>query len=97
MVLHDPKPFVLQMGLDDFYVTYQINAFTRDAARQALICSELRQNIQDICNEVGIELLSPHYRAVRDGNMITIPASYLPEDYKIPSIKVKVENQNDKS
>lgn len=97
LVLHDPKPFVLQMGLDDFYVTYQINAFTRDAARQALICSELRQNIQDVCNEVGIELLSPHYRAVRDGNMITIPASYLPEDYKIPSIKVKVENQNDKS
>lgn len=88
-ILKEPKPFVLQTSLDDFYVAYQINAYTREANKQALIYSELHQHIQDCCNEVGIEILSPHYRAMRDGNMITIPASYLPEDYKAPGFIVE--------
>lgn len=95
-ILQDPKPFVLQTSLDDFYVSYQINAYTKDVKKQAIIYSTLHQNIQDVCNERGIEILSPHYRAARDGNSTTIPADYLPEDYKAPSFNVKMENTNDK-
>ncbi len=91
MILSDPSPFVLQTSLDDFYVSYQINAYTKEACRQAMVYSNLHQNIQDICNERGIEILSPHYRAARDGNMITIPAEYLPKDYKSPSFNVRVD------
>lgn len=87
-VLHDPKPFVLQTGLEDFYVSYQINAYIREANKQSDIYSELHQNIQDVCNEKGIEIMSPHYRAARDGNMTTIPESYLPEDYKAPGFNI---------
>lgn len=72
-LLHSPEPFVLQTGLDDFYVSYQINAYTREPAKQATIYSELHQHIQDCCNEAGIEIMSPHYRAMRDGNASTIP------------------------
>ena len=89
-ILEEPTPFVLQTSLDDFYVSYQINAYTREAGRQALIYSSLHQNIQDICNERGIEILSPHYRAARDGNMTTIPAGYLPRDYKAPAFNVNL-------
>ncbi|HNQ62003.1 MAG TPA: mechanosensitive ion channel [Bacteroidia bacterium] len=89
-ILKDPKPFVLQTSLDDFYVSYQINAYVREANLQAVIYSELHQNIQDICNERGIEILSPHYRAARDGNMVTIPANYLAKDYVAPSFNVKI-------
>lgn len=96
LILDKPKPFVLQTSLEDFYVSYQINAYTREAGKQALIYSNLHQNIQDVCNERGIEILSPHYRAARDGNMTTIPADYLPNDYKSPSFNVKVETSNDK-
>lgn len=96
LILDEPKPFVLQTSLEDFYVSYQINAYTREAEKQALIYSNLHQNIQDVCNERGIEILSPHYRAARDGNMTTIPADYLPNDYKSPSFNVKVETSNDK-
>jgi small-conductance mechanosensitive channel len=85
MLLKEPKPFVLQTSLEDFYVTYQINAYTKDANKQAKIYSDLHSNIQDSCNEAGIEILSPHYRAARDGNQSAIPASYLPKDYKVPS------------
>ena len=89
LILNDPKPFVLQTSLDDFYVSYQINAFIREANKQAVIYSNLHQNIQDVCNERGVEILSPHYRAARDGNMITIPANYLDKDYKMPAFNVK--------
>ncbi len=93
LVLKDPTPFVLQTSLDDFYVSYQINAYVREANKQAVIYSDLHQNIQDLCNERGIEILSPHYRAARDGNMTTIPANYLDKDYKAPSFNVNVKNE----
>jgi len=80
LLLKEPRPFVLQTSLDDFYVSYQINAYTKEANKQATIYSQLHSNIQDCCNEVGIEILSPHYRAERDGNMTTIPANYLSKD-----------------
>ena len=91
LLLKEPEPFVLQTSLDDFYVAYQINAYTREANRQAGIYSNLHQNIQDCCNEVGIEILSPHYRAARDGSMTTIPANYLDKDYKAPNFKVSID------
>ena len=89
LVLKDPQPFVLQTSLEDFYVAYQINAYVREANKQAAIYSNLHQNIQDVCNENGIEILSPHYRAARDGNQSTIPSDYLPKDYEAPSFNVK--------
>ena len=72
-VLKDPKPFVLQIALDDFYCSYQINVYTNEANQMSNIYSDLNQNIQDIFNREGLELLSPHYRAQRDGSEVTIP------------------------
>ncbi len=91
-ILYEPKPFVLQTSLDDFYVSYQINAYTKEPNKQADIYSALHQNIQDVCNERGIEILSPHYRSARDGNTTTIPTSYLSKDYKAPSFNVTLNN-----
>lgn len=87
-ILDEPKAFVLQTSLDDFYVSYQINAYTNNSHAMSRIYSELHQNIQDKCNEADIEIMSPHYSAVRDGNMTTIPQNYLGEDYKIPSFRI---------
>jgi hypothetical protein len=50
----------------------------------------LHQNIQDVCNERGIEIMSPHYRAARDGNKITIPENYLDKEYQAPSFSVNL-------
>jgi small-conductance mechanosensitive channel len=72
-VLAEPAPFVLQTSLDDFYVSYQINATTDAPERMAETYSALHQNIQDTFNEAGVEIMSPAYRAVRDGNRVTIP------------------------
>ena len=87
------EPFVLQTGLEDFYVAYQINAYTTQSHRMAAIYSEIHKNIQDKFNEAGVEILSPHYRAARDGNHIAIPDQYIPSDYKTPGFNI---NNNDK-
>jgi len=72
-----PAPFVLQTSLDDFYVSYEINAYTKYPNQQPLIYSKLHQNIQDCFNEAGLEIMSPHYNSLRDGNKTTIPNDYL--------------------
>jgi len=87
-ILADPAPFVLQTSLDDFYVSYEINAYTRDAQRMAVIYSELHQNIQDKFNEAGVEIMSPHYQQLRDGNEVAIPPEYRPPDYTPGSFRV---------
>lgn len=89
------KPFVLQTSLDDFYISYQINAYTNEPQRMAAIYSELHQHIQDKFNEAGVEIMSPHYRAARDGNMTTVPESYLSKNYKAPAFNVQM-NTSDK-
>ncbi len=93
-VLSKPQPFVLQTNLNDFYVSYQINAYTDEASQQSFIYSELHQNIQDVCFERGIEILSPHYHAARDGNATAIPNQYLPPDYSSPGFKINMEKNN---
>lgn len=69
----DPEPFVLETSLSDWYPVYQINAYIKEADKLAQIYSDLYQNIQDKFNEAGVEIMSPHYMAVRNGNASTIP------------------------
>ena len=88
-ILEKPEPFVLQTSLDDFYVTYEINAYTDQANKQATIYAELHQNIQDKFNEGGVEIMSPHYANIRDGNQVTIPEQYLPKSYRAPGIRIE--------
>jgi len=88
-ILSEPVPFVLQTSLDDFYVSYQLNAYTDNPGGMARIYSELHQRIQDAFNQGGVEILSPHYRALRDGNMVTIPAENLAKTYQAPTFRVE--------
>jgi hypothetical protein len=62
------KNFVLQTALNDFFVSYELNAYTKFPNEMAQIYSDLHQNIQDSFNEAGVEIMSPHYTSLRDGN-----------------------------
>ena len=86
-VLPEPKPFVLETELSDYYPCYQINAYIKDADKLGDIYSDLHQNIQDVFNEAGVEIMSPHYFAGRDGSASTIPASPYLDDRVEPSKK----------
>lgn len=69
----EPRPFVLQTKLDDWYVVYQINAYTRHPEKMSAIYSDLHQNILDIFHEAGIEVMSPHFMGVRQCEQPFIP------------------------
>ncbi len=93
-ILKEPAPFVLQTSLDDFYVTYEINAHTSEPSRMAVTYAELHKNIQDCFNESGVEIMSPHYGSLRDGSTTAIPRQYLPKDYAAPAFRFE-ENRDE--
>jgi small-conductance mechanosensitive channel len=73
-LLREPPPFVLQKALGDFAVTYEINAYCGDAQAMYEIYTELYQNIIDVFNEYGVQIMTPAY--VAD----TAPAKIVPRD-----------------
>lgn len=75
-LIKDSKPFIFQTDLGNSYVEYELNVYTRHANNFDHIYSELRKNIQDCFNEAKVEIMSPTYHSLRDGNQIHIPAEY---------------------
>lgn len=96
-ILSQPPPFVWQTALNDFYISYELKAYTNHPTKLEAIYSELHQNIQDRCNEANIEICSPHYSAIRDGNSTTIPSEYLSSDYVAPGFRVNSLSKNSQS
>ena len=87
-VLQHPEPFVLQTALNDFYVSYELNVYTDEPSEMQFIYSDLHQNIQDRFNEAGVEICSPHFSSLRDGNTIAIPEQYRPLGYTMPAFRI---------
>jgi len=94
-ILKEPAPFVLQTALNDFYVSYELNAYTKRPDKMQELYSDLHQNIQDKFNEGGIEINSPHFTALRDGNTVTIPAAYRSRSNRPPAFHVRsIDKEN---
>jgi len=62
-VVHEPSPHVMQVALSDFYVEYRLICLSEPALpyQRAEAQSRLLQNIQDVFNENGVQIMSPHY------------------------------------
>jgi len=56
-----PKPFVSQTALSDFYVEYRLCAQVESPEVRRITLTTLHANIQDIFNEFGVQIMSPHY------------------------------------
>lgn len=91
-ILPTPEPFVLQNALDDSYVKYEINAYTDRPLEMVNIYSELHANIQDCFYAAGVEIMSPTYSALRDGNQIAIPSEYLAPDYRPNGFRIQKDD-----
>jgi small-conductance mechanosensitive channel len=90
-ILHDPPPFVFETSLNDFHVSYELNAYTDRANDIQEIYSHLHEAIQDRFNCAGVEIMSPAYHSLRDGNTVTIPRSQRPAGYEPPRFHVSSE------
>lgn len=64
-IAQTPSPYVVQTALSDFYVEYRLCAqSSRNApAQRAAVVSQLLSNVQDVFNENGVQIMSPHYMA----------------------------------
>lgn len=87
-VLQEPKPFVLQTALDDFYVQYQINVYTDEACKMLDIYSSLYANVQDVFHREGVEMVMPHITSVRNASTVSMPKAY---EERMPPFRVSVE------
>jgi small-conductance mechanosensitive channel len=56
-----PAPFVLQLALGDFCVTYQLNVHCDAPQQMAQLYSALHRNILDVFNEYGVQIMTPAY------------------------------------
>ncbi|AHI06925.1 putative mechano-sensitive ion channel [Bdellovibrio bacteriovorus W] len=72
-IIDSPKSFVLQTALNDFHVSYELNAWTKNPQKMGAINSDLNKNILDACARHGIEIMSPHFVANRDGSNKVLP------------------------
>ena len=88
-ILQSPRPFVWQTALNDFYVTYEINAYTANARDMINTYAVLHANIQDKFFAAGVEIMSPHYTSVRDGQTVQIPEADRPPGYRAPAFRVE--------
>lgn len=55
------RHFVLQTGLGDFGISYELNVFCSQEEKMAQIYSDLHRNIQDVFNEYKVAIMTPHY------------------------------------
>jgi len=62
-VLSEPAPRVFQTALSDYYPEYLLvaQATAMKAKPRAETMSALHRNIQDVFNEHGVQIMSPHY------------------------------------
>jgi small-conductance mechanosensitive channel len=61
-VQKEPRPFVLQTALDDFYANYQINLYTKNIEAVSAIYSDLNKNIQNGFHAAGLDMTAAHFR-----------------------------------
>ncbi len=62
-VLASPPPRVFQIGLSDWYPEYRLvcQAVPTEPRPRAEVMSMLHANVQDVFNEYGVQIMSPHY------------------------------------
>ena len=62
-ILADPAPRVFQTALSDFYPEYRLvaQAVPSQPLPRAEVLAALHANIQDVFNEYGVQIMSPHY------------------------------------
>jgi len=66
-LLQEPPAFVLQNGLGDFAVNYELNVYCGNDAQMLQLYSKLHAQILDVFNEYGVQIMSPAYEGDPQG------------------------------
>jgi small-conductance mechanosensitive channel len=82
-VRREPAPRVIQRGLQDFYVEYRLIFSLDRPETQVLVLSELHAHIQDVFNEHGVQIMSPHFVAQPAEKAVVPPEAW----YTPPAVR----------
>lgn len=74
----DPAPFVSQTALDDFYVAYRLTFNIIDRTTRHATMTALHGAIQDVFNENGQQIMSPHYEMDPNAPKVVPPEKWNP-------------------
>jgi len=83
----EPAPFVLETGLGDFCVTYEINAYCDRPQEMAELYAALHRNVLDVFNEHGVQIMTPNYVADTAQPKVVPKEQWYPAPAKAPSVK----------
>lgn len=75
-IRRQPEPYVLQRQLSDFYVEYTLLARLENEHLRIETLSDLHSQIQDAFNEVGVQIMSPHFMMQPEGNVVVPPSKW---------------------
>jgi small-conductance mechanosensitive channel len=57
----EPAPFVRELALGDFCVTYELNAYCSDPLAMNALYADMHRHILDVFNEYGVQIMTPAY------------------------------------
>jgi small-conductance mechanosensitive channel len=77
----EPAPYVYQRALSDFYVEYELFVSVEKAMERVPIQSALHAAIQDVFNEHGVQIMSPHFLG-QPAQAVVVPKA---DWYKAPA------------
>jgi len=77
----EPPPYVYQRALSDFYVEYELFVSIEKAIERVPIQSALHAAIQDVFNEHGVQIMSPHFLG-QPAQAVVVPKA---DWYKAPA------------
>lgn len=75
-VRKEPKPYVRQRQLSDFYVDYLLVAHIKNEKLRLETLSNLHAQIQDSFNEYGVQIMSPHFMMQPQGTVMVPPSKW---------------------
>jgi len=87
--LQSQRRSALETSLNDFNISYELNAYTDRPNDIQNIYSYLHEAIQDTFNNAGVEIMSPTFYALRDGNTVQFPRAIGHGNYESPAFRVK--------
>jgi small-conductance mechanosensitive channel len=91
-VLEEPAPYVWQISLDNYAVTYELRAFTNDAGLRYETNSCLQANVLDAFNRAGVEIMTPSVLSHRDASMLAVPQDQFPTRARQRGIAVEFDS-----
>lgn len=83
----EPAPVVFQTALSDWYVEYRLLVHIDDPLNKVVALSQLHEQIQETFAEAKVQIMSPHFVAQPDNNV-------LPKQWIMPNTAVKQESDD---